>query len=108
MDMARQSRNPRSADWQSAVSRIGNPPVFENPTFCRLAVGGYSRLATCATGMQTSHHLLKSFGFAKDTFAWSGPVFIVSISGFIEWIRLKPELQQEALKLGAGCAMVGS
>jgi hypothetical protein len=35
-------------------------------------------------------------------------VFIVSISGFIEWIRLKPELQQEALKLGAGCAMVGS
>jgi len=28
MNMTRRSRNPSSADWQSAVSRIGNPPPF--------------------------------------------------------------------------------
>jgi len=47
---------PSSADWQSAVSRIGNPPRVRDPTFCRLPVGGYGRLPTCATEKRFALH----------------------------------------------------
>jgi hypothetical protein len=49
MALAQQTCNPSSADWQSAVSRIGNPLVFENLTFCRLPVGGYGRFLAAGT-----------------------------------------------------------
>jgi len=39
MDLARQGRNPSSADWQSAVSRIGNPLTLLNANTRRLPVG---------------------------------------------------------------------
>jgi len=44
---------PRGADWQSAVSRIGNPQTIQpfNPTVAPpVANRRHGRLAICATG----------------------------------------------------------
>jgi hypothetical protein len=59
MELARQSRNQRSAEWYSAVSRIGNPPAaagcdgFAIPGAPPDVIRRYSRLQICATPEDT-------------------------------------------------------
>jgi hypothetical protein len=43
------TRNRSSADWQSAVSRIGNPPRVQRSDVSPTASRRYGRLPTCAT-----------------------------------------------------------
>jgi hypothetical protein len=69
--LARGFRNQRSADWQSAVSRIGNPQAPLVPNARPTASRQYSRLPTCATVHRTAfvcflYLVVSSLAFASD------------------------------------------
>jgi hypothetical protein len=69
--LARRFRNQRSADWQSAVSRIGNPQASLVPNALPTASRQYSRLPTCATVHRTAfvcfvYFVVSSLAFASD------------------------------------------
>ncbi|HKW27725.1 MAG TPA: hypothetical protein VJT54_00170 [Verrucomicrobiae bacterium] len=65
---ARRSRNQSSADWQSAVSRIGNPLVPSNANACPTASRGIRQVANLR--YDPALHRRKIFPKNKDFELW--------------------------------------
>src|SRR5439155_14062017 len=85
---ARRSRNQSSADWESAVSRIGNPQTFadcqsakqqidnlryEKSSRAATISGDTDRLAVCATNTYVGCHFFNSLPAEVSAAAETGP-----------------------------------